>query len=192
MRSLALIALLGMTGCEAAPQYEHVHASTLRLQVDGGTCSGFARKAQVIQTAGHCLSDATKQLTANGQVCNVRLIVKDKTDHALVRVSGCRFTKFARMGRTPKQGDQVFVWGNPGMFKDLLRFGSIAGYQYDEGQNALTTLVDINGFFGDSGAAIFNRRGQVVGQVSVGTFPYKLMGSYDWTFTRAQLKAAGI
>lgn len=52
-------------------------------------------------------------------------------------------------------------------------------------------FYDINGFFGDSGAGVFNSRGQLVAVVSmmfqqVGNGYMKLMGSFPLAFTDEQ------
>ncbi|OGT56298.1 MAG: hypothetical protein A3E01_07030 [Gammaproteobacteria bacterium RIFCSPHIGHO2_12_FULL_63_22] len=162
MRSLALIALLGMMGCEAAPQYEHVHASTLTLKIGNSGCSGTAVGRYTILTATHCIAghvgkpDRFATLTANGRLCEIWKAVDDGNDHALLTVS-CEFKavaelgKGAKAGRTPALGTKVFMFGSPLDFTDLLRFGRVAGNRH-----------------------------------------IALMGTFPLAFSTAQLKAAGL
>ena len=136
MRSLALIALLGMTGCEAAPVYDRVHASTLTLKIGNSGCSGTAVGRYIVLTATHCVSDVPKTIHINGKACDVWKIVNDGADHALVTVgSKCpqthtaSLTIAAKAGREPKVGTRIFLFGNPYVFSDVLRFGYVAGHQ---------------------------------------------------------------
>jgi hypothetical protein len=194
--TLALIALVG-TGCgwpvEAAEPWARVHATALRLEVTGGTCSGTAVSRDWALSAAHCFEGGKpKTIRANGELCEVRALVLDGNDHALVQLGGCPFKAWAKLGNPAKQGDRVFIWTNPHVFRDLLIFGTVAGTHPGELIKARTTLYNLNGYYGSSGGAIFNERGEIAGVISIGTQPYRLMGSFPIVFTRAQLRAAGL
>ena len=200
MRSLALIALLGMTGCEAAPQYDHVHASTLTLKIGDSGCSGTAVGRYVLLTATHCVDDAPKSIQVNGKVCPVYKIVNDGADHALVTVAStcpqehtATLTRAAKAGKSPKTGAPIFVWGSPVQFTSILRFGTVAGFQ-DDAMPGLgrSTVYDFNGGPGDSGAAIFDKYGRIVAVVSIGSRGLVLLGSFPLAFSREQYREAGI
>ncbi|AHX16132.1 hypothetical protein CH75_04850 [Dyella jiangningensis] len=66
----------------------------------------------------------------------------------------------------------------------------MSGYQVEE--NRRWTLYDINAFFGDSGSAIFDMQGRIVGVVSImvpqvyGQGYMKLMGGLPLAFTKEQ------
>jgi len=85
------------------------------------------------------------------------------------------------------------VIGNPGELVDMYRSGYVSGHkQFPEGN---VTLYDLNGYFGDSGAGIFNQDGKLVGVVSilyqqVGRGYMKAMGSFDLAFTEKQWQEA--
>ena len=182
------------TACQAQPPYERVHPATLTLVIGSNGCSGTAVARRVILTASHCVTPDTKQLTANGELCEVRKQYHDGFDHVLLRVTGCHFMQTAKMGKAPKVGDRIFVWGNPSRFSDILRFGAVAGYA-DSGYPAMgkAQLHDFNGWNGDSGGAIFSSEsGLIVAIVSVGSNPYRLMGSFPIKFTKAQWREAGV
>jgi hypothetical protein len=75
----------------------------------------------------------------------------------------------------------------------MYRCGYVSGH-VDAGP-VVVTLYDLNGYFGDSGAGIFNSRGQLVAVVSVlyqqedGGY-MKLMGSFPLAFTDKQWQEA--
>ena len=190
--AVAALATL-VTGCaDARPMYDHVHGATLRLEVPGGACSGTAISRTWVLTASHCFeADKPATIKANGKTCEVRTIVHDGRDHALVRLRGCTFSVTAKVGRAPRVGDAIFVWGNPYTFRDMLRFGRVAGYQ-DDAMPGLgrAMMVDFNGWPGDSGAALFNWRGEICAVVSIGSQPYRLMGVFPFAFTRKQWREA--
>jgi hypothetical protein len=194
MRPLYLLALVALSGCaNARPVYEQVHGATLRLETPLGTCSGTAVARDVALTASHCFGeDKPKTIRANGELCEVRSLVHDGNDHVLVTLGGCPFKQTAKLGKPGKVGDRVFLWSNPHIFRDLLVFGTVAGTHPGELVKAETTLYDLAGYYGSSGGAIFNERGEISAVVSIGTAPYRLMGSFPIVFTRKQLEAAGL
>jgi hypothetical protein len=67
------------------------------------------------------------------------------------------FTTWASLGFAPKPGDVVFLWGQPAFLNFLYREGHVAGH--DEKEGVVTTIYDINGFYGDSGSGIFSESG---------------------------------
>lgn len=161
--------------------------------------------AHVLLGAAHCFDIALPAaMKVNGELVEILSIVSDGSDHVLVTVSGT-FKHWSHIGHgTLRQGDPVFIWGNPSFLNDQLRVGRIAGKGHlpDEYCNADPMFChefqffDIASTHGDSGAAIFNRYGQIVGVVSIGTAPisdpFNLMGAIPLAFTKAQLKEAGV
>ena len=193
-QTLAAALMLGATGCgpaSAVPVYDRVQAATLTLVIGDSGCSGTAVARNVILTASHCFPEAQpKTLLANGELCEIRRIIKDTTDHALVTVGGCKFKVTAKVGKPAKVGDRVFTWSSPYVFRGLLIFGTVAGMAPGELIKAPTTLYDLNLWQGSSGGGIFNERGELVAVVSIGTRPYRLMGSFPMGFTARQWKEA--
>jgi S1-C subfamily serine protease len=59
-----------------------------------------------------------------------------------------------------EQGQAVFMYGNPNNINDLLRRGYVVG------GDAERTLLDLNVSHGDSGAGVFNDKGEVVGVIT--------------------------
>lgn len=187
-----VVAMAAWPAATAAPVYERVHAATLRLEVPDGICSGTAVGKRWILSASHCFTGtAPKTILANGETCEVRAIEHDGQDHALVRLGGCEFSVSAEVGKAPGVGDAIFYYGNPGPFRDMLRFGRVAGYQ----DNAMPGMgraqfLDIPGTFGDSGAGVFNEAGQLVGVISIGNRAASFMGVFPLAFSAQQWEAA--
>ena len=157
-RALSLSLLL--TGCAHLPPEspeQIAHKATHLLTFDGGdTCSGTMIAPTVVLTASHCLR-APLVLVGMTPV-NVLKVEKDGADHAWLTIDA-PFEHTAPMGAEPAQGDEVFIYGNPGEQRDMLRRG------YMSGTDGLLMVFDLPVSFGDSGAAIFNTKGEVVGMV---------------------------
>lgn len=163
MRILALAVLLlvsGWTGCASVPGHDSLRATTLRLEFERGVCSGTALSPDVLLSAQHCFKGGGALVRVNGQPVKVVGYGKDKHDLATVRITGLTFKTWARRGNAPAQGDRVRFWGNPGGEHDVFRIGYVS--------RATTDLVvmDMTICKGDSGAGIFNDRGEVVGVVT--------------------------
>jgi len=105
------------------------------------------------------------------------------------------FTAWAHMGSEAKPGDVVFLWGQPAFMNFLYREGHVAGY--DEKEGKVTTIYDVNGYYGDSGSGIFNVAGEVVAVTSYAIVinyndtQFKLMGSIPLKFTDEQYASVG-
>lgn len=192
MKLLLAATLCVLAGCAGNP-VANAHRSTVRLEMDNGTCSGTVVGPHTILTAEHCLTD-THTLAIDGQPVAMVRVTLDHHDHALVRVNAT-FSAWVNRGATEGQGQAVFVLGNPGDLKDMYRHGFIAGQSRVKG--VTVTLYDLNGYYGDSGSGIFNDQGDLIGVVSVleqqvdGGY-MKLMGSFALAFTAGQWKAAGV
>lgn len=163
MRMLALTALLlvsGWTGCASVPSHSRLQATTLRLQFERGICSGTAIARDVILSAQHCFKGGGALRFVNGQPVKVIGYGKDEHDLATIRVTGVTFKTWARRGGSLTQGERVRFWGNPGGEHNVYREGYVS--------RATTDLVvlDMTICKGDSGAGIFNQRGEVVGVVT--------------------------
>lgn len=194
MKPLAHLAviwsLLAFAGCASSP-VEKIHRVAVHLTMDNGSCSGTVVGKNAVLTATHCLSGA-KALSIDGIPVVVYKAYDDKRDHLLL-VTSLSFRDAATRGDSPKMGDAVYVIGNPGELVDIYRQGTVAGYK--KFPEAAATLYDLNGYFGDSGAGIFNQDGKLVGVISiiyqqVGDGYMKTMGSFDLAFTDKQWQEA--
>ena len=110
-------------------------------------------------------------------------MLRDGNDHSIYFVNAT-FKDYALVSTTDTMdvGDRVFIIGNPGGETAIYREGVVASIRPDEdaphsggllgvlfgiAQMRTITLIDMNIFPGDSGSAIFNDKGQVVGVISV-------------------------
>lgn len=165
--ALCLGILLAVAGCTAlVPREraeERVHAATVLLEfTEGGVCSGTMIAPTVLLSAAHCFDDGSTLLAVNRIPVNVESVKRDGADHIWV-VLDTAFADFAEVGPEPKQGDEVFIYGNPGGEFDLLRRGYVVGTS-----NGGMIYLDTRISHGDSGAGVFNRQGQLVGVISGG------------------------
>lgn len=188
---LASLLMAGCSGCASMPDYNDAKASVVRLEFPGGgVCSGTAVSKTTVLSAAHCFHVDSGDMSVNGKDVTFKVIANDGEDHVLVSVDK-PFTVWARMAiRKPSQGDVVFVHGNPAAIKDMLRVGRVAGW------DGTLMVLGLLGWYGDSGAAVFDENGQVVGVVSrmyPGDQPYfRLVGCYQITFTAKQWAEAGV
>lgn len=148
----------GLGWCSAA-KAGPLNDVALYLQIGEGGCSGTAISRHVVLTASHCFSATTKAITIAGRPANIVGVVADGKDHSLVRLD-IEFKAWARVGPAPKQGDVLRWIGAPGGRVNFYREGYVSNID-DAG-----VYIDAPSFQGDSGAGLFNARGQLVGVIS--------------------------
>ena len=162
MRLLAFLLMLTLTGTASALTRTEANVRAYSVYVefmDGGHCTATKIGKRTLLIAAHCVTEEPGAVIVDGTPVNVTKIHLDGGDQARIEVRA-EFKRYAVMGDLPKQGDTVFMFGNPGMLRGILRRGYVSG----EGGGLIVT--DINIGKGDSGSAVFNERGQVVGIVS--------------------------
>jgi hypothetical protein len=178
--------------------------ATARLTIDGATCSGTVVAPSVILSAAHCFEEEENELGSrippaaaptsilvDGYKVYIEAIVFDDADHALVKVIFV-FKDHAQLGQRPAVGAPVHYWGNPAKINNVYREGYVTSYHHSE------MVMDVNGFFGDSGAGIFDASGKVIGVMSyISTHPhqglvFRLMGAYPLEFTPLQYSMMGV
>ena len=169
-------------------------------------CSITAIAPHVLAGATHCfINPETKQfnvvkMRANGAETKIlRQIVNDGNDHSLV-YTDATYTDFAKIGPKMNVNDDIHYWGNASGSNNLYRRGYvvIAAYNF--------VGLDSNGFAGDSGAAIYNKDGQMVGIISdmaaasqirkdsagITVVTLKYMLSLNFAFTAEDLVKVGL
>ena len=102
----------------------------------------------------------------------------------LLTVAGVKYKTVAKFARDVVVGEYCFMWGSPLDFTDILRQGHVAGFY---GEN---TVFDMTATHGDSGGAIFNGRGLIIGVVWGGPDGVPLEVGQPIGFTDAQIREA--
>jgi hypothetical protein len=176
------------------------HSSTA---LGGGSCSATAVGAYALLTASHC-ELPMDTIVVDGDPRTILRILRDGNDHTIYLLDGNAFTDVATIGDSAalEAGDAVFIFGNPGELSDVYRRGTVAGFDKPSGLEAIfggrpaQILLNISGFFGDSGAAVFSEDGTIVTVIStVNTQTRKdvsiaFMGAFPLRFTAEQLRTA--
>ena len=183
------------------PDVDKVHATTITLLTNQGLCSATAVGEHVIATASHCFgfhpaanhkqvaqAVAGESVLLDGVLAKIIKTIRDKHDHTLLVVDS-KFKYYARFSKrtTLSYGDEVFYFGNSHVFKTY-RYGRIAGAAEPD-----WLLIDCHGGKGDSGAAVFDKWGEVIGiitQEALGTVNFMMFEDMD--FTPKQLRDIGI
>jgi hypothetical protein len=219
---LLFVALLCISaGAHATnPVVEKAHKTSHKIKMysvlggSAGTCSATAIGPHALLTASHCISTSAI-IDVDGREADVMGTIGDGLDHTIILERGVNFADYSDVATTkPQIADEVFVFGNPGPMTDVFRKGYVAGFNHNDddpetpaealqrprqraGNDAVEIIFyDFNGFFGDSGSAVFNNDGKVV---AVTSFIYggnesghelKFMGSYELRLTAEQLQQA--
>jgi hypothetical protein len=170
---LAALTLSLSSYCSQSDIVKKAHSTThiiraIALSKDA-TCSATAIGKHALLTASHCEVPSVV-LVVDGRLCHVVRMNRDAYDHTIMFLSGIEFDTWAVFAKTlPEQGDDVFMFGNPSNDKDIYRRGYLTGFT-NAAYNGITVrvaLFDLHSFHGDSGAAFFNDKGEIVAVMSV-------------------------
>ena len=205
----------GAAGVSAPSAYDTAHRTTHQIfeaTIVSSTraCSATAIAPHALLTASHCeLPTSAIAVDGSNSIMEIQGTLRDGYDHTIYEVSGT-FKNYAEFSSARITiGDDVFLFGNPGELSDILRKGYVAKAPVYEaspiqrlfaGPAVDQVTYDFNGFFGDSGAAIFNQAGEITGVVSqilsqanpesMHTVTQNLMLGYTLHFTADQLTQA--
>lgn len=136
----------------------NVHDYSIKVEfMDLSHCTGTRLLSErTILLAEHCVTEKPTVILIKKVPVEVTKIVVGKGDYALITVNA-DLGDYARVGPRPSQGDEIFIFGNPGSHEDQLRRGYISGVR-DDGM--ILAMLPI--WKGDSGSAVFDARGRVV------------------------------
>lgn len=206
--SLALLVAAVPSTPPIAVQHLAAHRITLKTPegADDGFCSSIAVSPRMLLTAEHCfeggaqLGSMTKgialvTLMDGTQVSpdEIAAILHDGSDHVLVVFKQPRFKQWLPiMERQLQPAERIHYFGNPKGFTDQYREGYVMGYSLGDDPDfpdKQLVVMDVNGWYGDSGSGILDAAGNVVAVVSIAYVDreFKVMVSIPLAFTPAQL-----
>lgn len=167
----------------------------------GSTCSATAIGPHALLTASHCEQPTDEvQIDEEDDTVKIIKIIRDGNDHTIFLVSD-DFKDYAKFGAAISLGDKVRIIGNPHGKLGVYREGVVANIEEAEEGSPFTKSkpetiwFDLNVFEGDSGSAILNDRGEIVGVLSF-QVPApegdqgKMAGAFSLAFTPKQLAEA--
>lgn len=155
MRFVVALLLAMLAACASVPQST---PQPLLLTFADGTCSGTAIAPHAILTATHCFNHESKPPIAKLPLAIVKRI-DDGNDHTLLIVRQT-FDAHAQIAPMPPAGAHVHINGNPADLRGIYASGTVAGgFDGD-------TLLNLPIYYGDSGAAVLDDTGRVVGVIS--------------------------
>jgi len=130
-----------------------------------GVCSGaFIDDRGDIITAGHCTTNATaiEIVTYDHRHYDAVIVATSSThDLALLHIDR-RNTAHFNPAASVTQGEQIFILGSPLALTGTLTTGIVAKLEGD------TILLDCGVLPGNSGSAVYNARGEMVGVATAG------------------------
>jgi len=174
---LLLLAASGEAHSPAVPEWEwpaQPEQVELHLAFNDGVCSGTAIGPHAILTAAHCFEKGTEILGVNAYPAHeVGKRIADNNEHVIffVNVTFARWAEL-RAGARMIAGQRVRMIGHPkGVLWSIHREGVVGGdVVFDDcttfipgRKQCVVTLFDMNTAKGDSGAAIFDEAGRIVG-----------------------------
>jgi len=120
----------------------------------------FKSKSDLVSVATN--EDTTKNdFTTKGEA-TVVLLDKER-DLALIKINRKWNHPYLKLASSePKTGDPVWVVGNPYVLNDVISFGRVIRYMKKYNLLCITAKT----YFGNSGGAVLNRKGEIVGVMS--------------------------
>lgn len=182
LRALVALSVLVSSACVVQPPLSHLFGVTGTLNLsNGGICSGTAVGPAVILTASHCVLDKPVEIRFRGILYRITTMTHDGNDHVLIRVNG-DVAPYARKGGAPRVNQDVWIVGNPNGLAQTYRRAYVTKV------DATAIYFDCQCWRGDSGAALFDATGRVIGVVSAGDNqgPYSMTVAFPLAFTKAQ------
>ena len=146
------------------------HPFTGEMYKPSGLCSGFfiGPNGQVM-TAAHCVDDpemeSVEVVTSDKKRYKAKVVsISDTSDIALLKINR-KNTPHFELAASVRQGEEIYTLGHPLRQEYTLTKGIIAKLKEKEQKK---TLVDMTVLPGNSGGAVYNREGKLVGVASAG------------------------
>jgi hypothetical protein len=164
------------------------HVIWMRNAIDGGRCTASAVGPHTLLTAAHCYV-VTNEIKVDDSIRTIESFSTDGNDHLLIQVSGTPFTALLKIDqRAPNTDESVMAIGNPGQSRSVLRFGTLL-HSGEDGRTHQIYQFQMFGAPGDSGSALVDVQGRIIGIISTGTEQNATLTSYELAFSPAQLAA---
>lgn len=149
-----------------------------------GYCTGTAVGPHALMTALHCDRGQIDTISLDLSVSEYHILgyASDGRDHIIYLLDGPAFTKFVKVRPAKKisNGDHVFFYGDPqGGYPSLRRDGTVVSDVLDGDWSEIDLAAGTHSFSfesipGDSGSAIYNDAGEIVGLVTYSRQYYDL------------------
>jgi hypothetical protein len=179
MKKVLCFLLLSASAFAMSPAVDKAHKASLHVgqaTLSGHVfCSATAIGPQAVLTATHCeLPDETLYIE-NANPAEIVGRIRDGQDHTIYLLKGATFADYVLVDlKDPVEvSEDIFTFGNPGDWDDVYQRGYIASIQKDRSLAASlgdgypdTILLDLQAFPGESGAGIFNAKGDVIAVLS--------------------------
>lgn len=195
--SVAFPTQVSASGPDYAEARKTTHEIVEHTILGGGAqCSATAIGPHALLTASHCEQPTSKITVDEDEDVKVLGLVRDGRDHTIYILDVTFKFWSPVVARSPEIGEDVFIFGNPGQFDDILRKGYVANVLEADHEIPERVILDMNGWYGDSGAAVFDSDGNIIGVVSIvlvqnkGEVNQKFMGCIGLGFSKEVLEAA--
>lgn len=199
---LVLFATAAFAGSGLSSTQQHQARANHWIESDNGYeragCSATAISAHALLTAGHCeLAGATVAVDDALPIAPEE-ILHDKHDGMILISHVWDFKDVEPLSEfnwAPKQGEALYMFGNPQGVRSMFRVGALAGTTtipnddlVHDGSPIFVGTMNVQP--GDSGSSIYTHDGRRVGVLTYGIFDGKFCGFYSLTFTPQQIAEA--
>jgi V8-like Glu-specific endopeptidase len=214
--SIMVLSILTVTSgsCKPVSPVKSAHDASYHISfvtvTDGDMCTATAIGPHALLTATHCELPTDDVVIAvqndtddNDDIGHIVKRIRDKADHTILFISGQSFPSWVSVNLDDplEQNENVFSIGNPAEWTDVFYRGYIQGTQVDHSLEAAfglgtpdEVLLDIQVWHGDSGAGVFNDKGELIGVLTGMDHPAKDAPSaafmYKMAFTADQIAEA--
>lgn len=171
MRAVLLVVLCLIAGCAQARPPFAFEQVTGRLDLPDGSVCSATRFGNAILTSRHCMEGPSQQVRFQGILANVTRVWIDGENIWVYTDRDWGPGPRIAAG-PPAKGEALFLIGNAAGFNQIARTATLAGRTDRALPKVVVLLIACaQCWHGDSGAGIFNARGEIVG-VMLGNYNF--------------------